>query len=242
LAVALAFFSFYKVSFADGFDVSYRQGQTWQASETLLINQRGLLTNPAPGPQSNPGWLTSLTSLYAQIANSATIRTRVFPGGITTKATGDYSASQVFDQNNQPLSVLTFDGTGSSPGQAAGDAGRAASQFRYYVNAQSAGQTKNRVLISVLSPAEVRTAKVVKGRKLTNPILIFLAVFLAAIGLAYVLENLKPKKAPGEPPAARPGRRRRAAAVAPASRRREPVTEPRPLESLPEPVETITRP
>jgi hypothetical protein len=228
LAVALAFFSVARVDVAHGFSASYRDGETWKASETLLVNQRGLLTNPAPGPESNPGWLTSLTSLYAQIANSSEIKSRVFRGGITSKATGDYTVWQVFDQNNQPLSVLTFEGTGNSRSQAAANAKRASFDFRSYVNAQASGQQSKRVLISVLSPASVRTASLAQGHKFTTPILVFLAVLLAALGLAYVLENLVPRKVATEAQAPLQARK-----SAPARRR-----EPRKLERLPEPAET----
>ncbi len=225
VAVLLAFFSVARVDFAHGFSASYRDGETWQASETLLVNQRGLLTNAAPGAESNPGWLTSLTSLYAQIANSAAIKTRVFRGGITNKSTGNYTVWQVFDQNNQPLSVLTFEGTGNSPRQAAANSKRASLDFRSYVDSQATGQVSQRVLISVLSPATPRTATLARGHKFTTPILVFLAVLLAALGLAYVLENLIPRKAAAEAPRAETGSR---------PRRRE----PRKLERLPERAET----
>lgn len=199
LAFLLAFFSLFRVSFDDGLTVSYRQGQTWQATETVLVDQPGgLYVTAQPGPSANPAWLASLTSLYAQIANSATIRSRVFPGGIATKRTGDYRVSQVIDQSNAPLAVLTFDGTAATPDQSVGNAHRASFEFRSYIASQAAGSNvsgNRRVVVHVLSPASARTAKVVAGRKLTVPILVFLAVLLVALGLAYVLENLAPKRA-----------------------------------------------
>jgi capsular polysaccharide biosynthesis protein len=232
-AVALAFFSVCRVDLANGASVSYRQGETWQASETVLVNQPGgLYVTAQLQPTSNPGWLASLTSLYAQIANSATIRSRVLPGGIATKATGDYTASQVMDQSNQPLAVLMFDGTGTSPKQAVSNAHRASSEFRAYVDSQAVGSKvrgDRRVVVNVLSPASVHTAKVVQGRKLTVPILVFLAVLLVTLGLVYVLENLK-----GRPAAT--ASRRRAPARQPV--RRRPTA---PVDRLPDPVETTSR-
>jgi hypothetical protein len=196
VAAALAFFSVARVSFAHG--ATYRQGETWQASEALLVNQPGgLYVTATLAPTSNPVWLVSLTSLYAQIANSAAIRTRVFPGGQATTATGDYVASQVLGQSGEPLAVLTFDGTGDSPRQAVTNAHRASVQFRSYVTAQAKSQSvspKRSVVLDVLAMASTRNTKVVKGRKLTVPILVFLAVLIAALGLAYVLENLVPRK------------------------------------------------
>ena len=43
---------------------------------------------------------------------------------------------------------------------------------------------------------EAEGAALVAPRKLTRPIFIFLAVMIAALGLAFVLENLRPRVRP----------------------------------------------
>src|SRR5262249_18270651 len=55
---------------------------------------------------------------------------------------------------------------------------------------------KNRLVMEVVSPANVGQAKISQGRKMTGPIVVFLAIVIAAIGLAYILENLKPRRRP----------------------------------------------
>lgn len=192
LAVGLAFLSVFRVSFANGASVSYRDKQTWLSSETLLLGQ---YVNPDPNNN-----FTGLTSLYVSIANSATIRTRVLPGGRPTKTSGDYSAYQVLDQNGQPQPIMTFSGTGNSPLLAASVARRASFQFRSYLTSQS---TSAHIPITILTPASVRDADIAKGRKYTTPILIMIAVLLATLGLAYLLENLRPRKTTGQSRGAR---------------------------------------
>jgi hypothetical protein len=61
----------------------------------------------------------------------------------------------------------------------------------YRQQAQADIPDKQRVVLQVFSAA--RNATVVSGRKKTLPIVIFLSVLLATIGLAFVLENLRPR-------------------------------------------------
>ena len=49
------------------------------------------------------------------------------------------------------------------------------------------------MIVQVVSQATADTAKVVKGRKLTVPILVLLATLIVTLGLAYLLENLFPR-------------------------------------------------
>ena len=52
------------------------------------------------------------------------------------------------------------------------------------------------VLEQVLRP---RNAEIFQPRSKTMPIVIFLAVMFATVGLAFLLENLRPRARPGEP-------------------------------------------
>jgi capsular polysaccharide biosynthesis protein len=196
LAIVLTFFSVFKVSFAQGFSVKYRQGKTWQSAETLLLSQRCSVIQPncSANQSSEPS-----APLFAQIANSGLVRAKVFPGGQATAATGDYLAFAVTDSstgNQQLLPFLEFDGTGSAPAKATQIARRATTQFLSYLN-EAADRDgilpQNRVIVQIVSPATADTAKVVKGRKLTVPILVLLATLIVTLGLAYLLENLFPR-------------------------------------------------
>lgn len=236
LAVVLTLLSVCRVSFAHGISVSYRQGQTWQGSETLLLSYQNQLLSPSDVPTN----ITGLTSLYVSIANSATIRTRVLPNGRPTKKSGDYNAFQVFDQNNSPQPIMTFNGTGSSASLAASVARRASLQFRQYLSSQFQNAevpSNKRVRVSIITPAQARDAKVAKGRKYTAPILVFIAVLLATLGLVYLLENLRPRKASGQ----RRGRQAGSAQAA-AKSLRERTAAPVPTRAEARQVETTRRP
>lgn len=202
LATALAFFSTFKVSFADGYSLQYRDGKLWQSSETLLLTQQscalGQITCASQGIPSSPAGASSIAPLYAQIANSGLLRTRVLPGGVATPATGDYRATPVTDGatgGQQLLPFVEFDGLGRTPEQAVRIAERAASVFLAYLE-QSTNRSNvpksNRIAVQVISAASTDGAKVIQGRKLTAPILVFLAVMIVTLGLAYVLENVFP--------------------------------------------------
>jgi hypothetical protein len=64
---------------------------------------------------------------------------------------------------------------------------------RYIVGQQVANKipTNQRVQAQVISSA--RKAVLSTGRKKTTPIVVFLTVLLAAVGLSFVLENLRPR-------------------------------------------------
>ncbi len=79
LALLLAFFSYYKVSLAEG--LTHRQGVTWQSSEMLQLTQPGCeYCRAVPAATTDLAWLTTLTTVYAQIANGDALRSRVFGG------------------------------------------------------------------------------------------------------------------------------------------------------------------
>jgi hypothetical protein len=188
-ALAVTFLSVFRVSFAHGLSVSYRQGLTWQSTEMLSLA-------PANGCFLCEG-STAPTSLYAQIANSsAVIRNRVLPDGQATSASGDYVFSPVLDSSaqNQALPFLQVDGTASTPKRAAYVAHLASSTFADYLakSLKNVPRSK-RFVAQVVTPATAGGAKIAKSRKLTIPIFIFLAALVAVLGLVYLLENLRPR-------------------------------------------------
>lgn len=201
LAIGLTFFSFFRVSFADGYSLQYRQGKTWQSTETLLLTQGGCALGQVTC-SSQSIVASSIAPLYAQMANSGVIRARVLPHGLTSASSGDYLAFPVTDSSTggqQVLPFLEFAGTGSTPKEAVEIARRAVTVFLTYLNESSNSSNiskSNRVVLQVVSAATVDNAKVVKGRKKTAPILVFLAVIIVTLGLAYLLENLFPRAVP----------------------------------------------
>jgi capsular polysaccharide biosynthesis protein len=189
-AVALAFLSYVKVSISGKPHIAYRQVQTWQSQETLLITSRQLPWVRTSNQQA--GGLSYLSAFYAQLANSDQVLERVRRGGplhgtITTQP--GYSNSL-----RTPLPFVTIAGNATSPARAVSLAERGAAAFRaYIVSLEDSANVPaaQRVQLSVMSAA--RNATLVQPRKKTLPIVIFLTILVATIGLAFILENLRPR-------------------------------------------------
>ncbi len=209
LACVLAFLSFAKVSLKGGSpSISYRQSETWKASAMMFITQRGFpwgrtvlpyTTQQAAGggyPVTNyadSGRLSSLAAYYAQLANSDPVQRIVHSGA--HRYHGTVLASVIVDpvyHYAQPF--VRFDGLGQSPGAAVDLANRGTAAFQQFLEQQQAGAgipVSQRVTPTVINRAY--SAALSAGRRKTAPIVIFLTTLLAAIGLAFILENLRPR-------------------------------------------------
>jgi hypothetical protein len=208
LAVALSFLSFVRVTLKDGSPrLAYRQAELWQSQERLLITQRGFAegwTNPptvVPSSESSPrsteayvhfGRLVSLAPYYAQLANSDPVQRMVFRD---PKVDGSMQAQQVTDPVTKAgLPVLAITGVGVTPDKAIYVTRRGALAFRAYLERQqdrSRIPPADRVQIRVLNKAA--GAAILTPRKKTLPIMVFLTGLIATVGLAFILENLRPR-------------------------------------------------
>lgn len=146
-------------------------------------------------PAGDLGRLTALANLYVQIANSdviAALVTRRATAHGTISATQNYSISPSF--YSSPLPILTLTGTSTSPKNS-----RLVTQagvdvlMNYLKREQDAAGIAGRERVVVQELQRPRTAFVVQGMKKTLPIVVFLTVMLAVTGLAFVLENLRPR-------------------------------------------------
>ena len=79
---------------------------------------------------------------------------------------------------------------------------RGATAFRTYMTDQQKANKvpdRDRVVIEIVT--RPRGAEIFQPRSKTMPLVIFLAVMFATVGLAFLLENLRPLVRPGEPAA-----------------------------------------
>lgn len=217
LAAALAFLATAKVSFRAGKPhVTYRQSQLYQADTILLVTQQGFpwgrtvlpaSTDGLPtGTQStspqyaDPNRLAGLAVFYAELANGDAVQAAIKRD---KSLHGLMNASATLPNPSQYNSVLPFvdiQGFATTPHQAVliSSKGTAALQ-RYIEQQQSAAgiaQTQ-RVLLDIVKKPDKVTVAV--RRKKTLPIMVFLIVFTAALGSAFILENLRPRVRRGEP-------------------------------------------
>jgi hypothetical protein len=206
LACVLAFFSVVHVSFANGFKVSYRQGQTYISEEQLYLNTAGGVpfrtttakTDPKTGqvyyPPNlvPPSALANTAILYAQLVNSDLLKP------VLGNLPGTYFAYPLATRANTPVNLpfVAIDGYGSTPKTAIEVANRVSNAFRTYVAQNQRTQnvpTQQRVILAVIKDAT--SASVFKSRHFTVPIIVFLVTIIATLGFAFLLENLRPRQA-----------------------------------------------
>jgi hypothetical protein len=207
LAVLLAFFSVAKVGSSG---ISSRKGETWKTDAFLLVTQPGFpwgrtvtsytAGDPATGqpsvPQGDPQRLSTLTALYAQIATSTVVQVKagLVPdkpeqGAATVTAVPGPAYS-----NPAILPILDIQATAPTPERAAAVAERVSIAFRQWLENEQASNgiaTSDRVQVQPITRATKPTLVSHTGR--TLPIIVFLTVIGATIGLALVLENMRPQ-------------------------------------------------
>src|SRR5262245_54064146 len=193
IAVALAFLSFVRVSPSG---ISYRQSEDWSASTTYVLSGEGFPVGGvnSAGSSRSPLMLASLAALYATYATSDDVISRIKRGGpmhgiVTATSFVNQQTSQRY-----PLPLLSINADGSTPGKALALAHRASRAFMSYVTDQqnkAAIPASQRVQFRVVNAPKLPT--LVGPRKKTLPIVIFLTIVSATLGLAFVLENLRPR-------------------------------------------------
>ena len=206
LAFALAFLSMFKVTLADGSpQVDYRKPEVYQSQATIFVTQRGYPWGRSVYPSlptgqqgvttsayADPGRLAFLASVYAQLATSDAVRAVMLKDG---PLRGKFDAVAGFDERNgayQPYVYVTA--TATEPAWAVQLANRAAMNIRNVVRAQQVSADipeGQQVELQIFSKA--RRVTVAEPRKKTLPVVIFLTVLLATVGLAFVLENMRPR-------------------------------------------------
>jgi hypothetical protein len=207
LGIALAVLASFQVS---GAGLKWRQPKTYSSSSVLLVTQAGFPwgravmstdngTNATRSPQAiaaagpqfaDPSRYVSLATIYSFMLRSQPVLNMI-PG----KPSSDQVAAQPFRDSGPNGSSLPLIGMTTTAHSAAGaiqlnaDAIKA---LKAYVKEQQDGSrtpADQRAAIQVFNPPAA--AVVTQGHKLTKSILALLLCTMAAIGLAYVLENIR---------------------------------------------------
>ena len=207
LAVALALASMVRVSFAHG--VSYRQHETWQSTTRLFVTEKGFPWGQASTPSSSSaqdsGRLQGLAVLYAQLINGNPIQSEIYKFVPKGDLLAGASVTDPVTSTVQPSGRRSRNRATSSGATRVSETG--ARLFQHYIAGQQAlnhTRTGNRVLLQSLYTTK---PKLITGRKKTLAIAAFLAVMAATLGLAFLLENLRPAVSAVEPALPdRPGR------------------------------------
>lgn len=188
LALVLAGLSFFKVTFDDGKPgIAYRQSETWTSSTRLAVTQAGL---PIGTPVAAD--LQGFALVVANLADSDAVQ------GMAARSTqilGAVDAQPEIDPLTQNvLPFIKVNAFATTPAQAVALSDGAAKALQTYVKRQQDAarlSMAQRVSLPVINRASA--ASLSAGRRKTTPIVIFLTVMIAAIGLAFILENLRPR-------------------------------------------------
>jgi len=203
-AIALAILAMVRVDFSGGKpSLTYRKQETWTSNAVLLITQNGFPEGRAifptqpqnstkPYPYADPGRLQSLGDIYSSIANSDAVQQRVKAQAGTGAAIAGSPIAPSTPGTYSPLMRIV--GTSTTAGKAVATTQLGTKIFLDYLKErqdEARIPDNQRVDITVLTKAGLPT--LVNGRKKTLPIVVFVAVMSAAIALAFVLENARPR-------------------------------------------------
>ena len=234
LAFLLAFASIARIDFGGGTpSVKYRESEKWVSVGTLLVTEkdfplgRSVFEEEVPPvgidrPQTyTPNFAPStrfidLANTYAELVTGDAVREIMLRDG---PIRGIVEATPLVATNGSdaPLPMVSIRGLASTPEGAMLVAQRANKAFAAFLNIQQnrggIPSSERAVLTQVRQPSPATTV-MLEGRSKTVPIVVFLTVMLAVIGLAFILENLRPRVRPvadvtDRQEAPRPVRRRR---------------------------------
>jgi hypothetical protein len=224
LAVALASLAMVSVT---THGIKYRQAELWSSTTRLGVTQRGfpegrLFAGSAVTPEdaarlgipvADPNRFNTLAVLYAELATSDPVRRLMRRDG---PIRGQIIATPVVvGENRVMLPFLDVVAIATTPRRAVELAQRSASSLTTYIERQQQANnvpTADRVVVEQI--VRPKPPEVFQPRSKTMPIVVFLAVMLATVGLAFLLENMRPR-GPGldqsaEPEFQEPARRRSA--------------------------------
>jgi hypothetical protein len=214
IALSLSFLSYMRVGFAGGKPtLAFRQNQRWEAHTMIFLTQPGFPWGRAvqryapakpseglpPVPIADLQRLSGLAILYSQLANSDQVKEIMRRGGPVP----GFVQAAPFVPASVPLGttlpLVKITALASSGERAMSLANRRTDAFRQFIEREQGYggiASEDRIDIAVLQHAQ--RAKLIAGRKKTLPMVVFLAVMIAVVGLAFMLENLRPRSRPLE--------------------------------------------
>jgi hypothetical protein len=207
LAPTLAFFSYVSVG-SEG--ARYRQSEEWASYSRILVTGPELslsssadrnLDSVALGDQLGAQEAalqryTTLAIIYSRLADSDAVLRIVRESG---PIYGVVEAAPVTatEKTDDALPIISIAAISDSPQRAISLATREIAALREFLAAQQRAEgvpNGNRVSFSIVK--KPTKAVLLNGRSLTLPIVVFLTMLIAVIGLAFVLENLRPRVYP----------------------------------------------
>jgi hypothetical protein len=217
VAVALAVLAYGKVSFAHGLTITPRATPVFHVDALLLVTQKGFPWGESqqpyvpgdvskgvpPVPVGDFSRMSGIAMIYSELADSDTVkaRTRLKPAKTEKLFTSPYAPASAPPGTVLPMVALSADA--ASPARASALINARIGAFRSYISSRQSDarlSERKRVTVQVLRAGDPKTAVPLSGKKKTLPVVVFLAVMIAVTGLAFMLENMRPRVRPVEQP------------------------------------------
>jgi hypothetical protein len=203
LAIALALLSYYRLSLDGGLALTHRSNETWASYSQLLVTQpgfswgstdgRGGAVGNVPRQSVDEGRLTTLATVYSRLVTSDGVRTIMRANGAPIRGVVDASPLQASRNSDVLLPIVNVSALATTRVDSLRLADRAARALRTYLEQtqrQNGIPARERVQLQTIRQAGL--SELVSPRPKTPPIIVFFTVMAATLGLAFVLDNLRP--------------------------------------------------
>ena len=196
LAIVLAMLSYVKVDFNNGVKFKYRTNETWASSTQLLVSGKKPIYDPV---------FVNDATLYAKFVLGDEVRALMLRNGPIHGLldAGPLPATSSSDEFLPIVNIVAYARSRSGAVVLADRAARALQQL-----------LRQKQIRANLTVVKHGPAQLTSPRSKTLPVLVFLLVMAAGIGLAFVLESVRPRihaipDAPPGTPVERRNERRR---------------------------------
>jgi hypothetical protein len=209
LALVLAFFSFFRISVADGrVKLSHRGKEQWASFSRVFVTRPGFEWGSSLGA-AGPGAsdrvteqrmaedrLTSLAIIYSNLTTGDPVERIMLRNG-PLHGTVLAAPLPVQQGSDQLLPIISIEGLAGTRAASIALTLRATHALVEYIRSQQRASyipAERRIVLDIVNRAG--DTKLVAGRPKTLPIVVFMAVMLGVVGLAVILENLRPQVRP----------------------------------------------
>jgi hypothetical protein len=206
LAIALLILSMFSVKLDGGKpSLSYRESETWRSDATLFVTQDGfpwgrvrsdteaVTEGELVKPRfADPARFAELAVVYSELAQSDAILELMLQDG---PVPGAIMAEPKTSADGDGLPLLGVSALAATPKDAVALNKRQIDAFRAYIEREQVrSEIPPKERVEVRPMAQPSDASLETPRKKTRPLAIFMAVMIATIGLAFVLENLRSRR------------------------------------------------
>jgi hypothetical protein len=201
-ALGLSIASYYKVP-----SMQPRESEQWESLTTLFVTSRGFPWGQVPESEQqtdgrgtqvqgtpDAGRLSTLASLYMELSTGDAVLRRMAKDGRINGIVQSFPVFVARDAGNPALPMITLSAIAATPRESHDLAARHLNAFTgFLADRQRAANIPpaDRVVVEVVRAPT--PGVLLEPRKKTRPIVVFLTVLVAVVGLAFILENLRPR-------------------------------------------------